>query len=125
MYLDDLEFKEPIEAKRTPFQTIVAVLEMVLIVCVLVGCFFKKEAFPYANEVLLVSIFGLALFYFFFPIPLFRSQKLAEHVWVQLFGLGLTVFVLTARFKIVGSEDSSDKIDFYCIKSYSIRAILP
>jgi hypothetical protein len=123
MYLDDLEFNEPIEPKRTTFQTIVAALEIVLVICILVGFIFKKEAWAYANELLLFPTYGLVLLYTSFSVPLFRSQKTVEHVSVQLFGFVLAAFVLAVGFKMVGSE-GSDKIYLETIIQWPLAPIM-
>ena len=101
MILDNLtDLEQAVKPKRTIFQTIAMIIEIVLGVFLGIGVLFKLQSFPYASEFLILSMTSLAGLYMAIPIPLFRSSKIWEHILAYISGFALAIALIGALFKI-------------------------
>ena len=101
MILDNLtDLEQSVKPKRTIFQKIAMIIEIGLCIFLGIGIFFKLESFPYASEFLILSMTSLAGLYMVFPIPLFRSSKIWEHILAHLSGFALAIALIGALFRI-------------------------
>ena len=84
MALDNInDINQPIKSKLGIFQTIALVIEIALFALLLIGFLFKIQSFPYASEMIILSILGLSGVYFLLPILVFKSQKASGHLLVR------------------------------------------
>jgi hypothetical protein len=101
MALDNInELNQPTKSKLGIFQTITLVLEIALFALLLIGFLFKIQSFPYASEMIILSILSISGIYLLLPILLFKSQKIGGHLLSHFAGLILPIALIGALFKI-------------------------
>lgn len=74
-------------------------MEIFLATFMALGILFKIMSFPFAGELLILSMTSLAMFYLVTPILLFRGKKVVDHLFSHLAGLILLVMLISVLFK--------------------------
>jgi len=98
MILDEPEKLTP-KPRLHPVQKIALGIEIGLAIFVVLGFLFKIMSFPFADELLILSMTSLPILYLFTPIFLFRGKKIVDHLLAHLAGLILTVELISILFK--------------------------